>query len=67
MTVLRVLNIKYKFFLLVLTVFERFFFMDPDPDTDIPDPIRIFGRSGSGLRKKSSIRIRKKTGSETLF
>ena len=31
-----------------------------------PDRIRIFGRSGSGLRKKSSIR-NKKTGSETLL
>ena len=38
-----------------------------DPDQDSPDRIRIFGRSGSGLRKKSLIRIRTKgPGSETL-
>ena len=34
---------------------------------DFPDRIRIFGRSGSVLRKKSSIRIRKKTAQETLI
>ena len=34
------------------------FFADPDPD--FPDQIRIFGRSGSGLRKKV------RSGSETL-
>ena len=38
--------------------------MDPYPD--FPDQIRIFSQSGSGLRKKSPIRIRKKPESETL-
>ena len=37
-----------------------------DPDQNFPDRIRILGRSRTGLRKKSSIRIRKKPGPETL-
>ena len=48
----------------LLTVFERFF----SQIRTFPDRIRIFGLSGSGLRKKSLIRIRTKGhGSETLI
>ena len=53
-----------KVFFYLFLQFLEFFFMDPD----FPDQIRVFCRSGSGLRKKSLIRTRTKgPGSETLL
>ena len=54
-TVLRVLNIKLTSFLLVITVLGSFFM---DQYQDFFNRILIFGRSGSVLRNKNSIRIR---------
>ena len=52
--VLRVLNIKLTSFLLVITVLGSFFM---DQYQDFFNRILIFGRSGSVLRNKNSIRI----------
>ena len=61
-TVLRELNMKYKFFLPVVAVFGLF--CESGFSRIFPDRIRIFGQSG--LRKKVQSRSGQKTGRETL-
>ena len=58
-TVLRELNMKYKFVLRVVAVFGLFLRI-----RIFPDRIQIFGQSG--LWKKVRYRSGQKTGSETL-
>ena len=62
--VLRVLNMIYNFVLLVLTVFGIFSWIQIRIRI-FPDRIRIFGRSGSGIKNKSLIRIREKNPDPT--
>ena len=46
---------KYNFFLLIPTVFGRFFFMDPVPDV-WPSRFRTQKKSQTQIRKKTRIR-----------